>query len=80
MHHDNISMASSVSLGFGVAQDKRTRDVGLMLIDTSRPGWTVLHADCSNPRIDGKQGEQHSLWDLFKVPDVVSSASEFKAI
>ncbi len=51
---------------------KSNRDVGLMVIDTSRPGWTVLHADCNNAAIDGKQGEGQSLWDLFKVPDVVS--------
>ena len=46
-------------------------DVGLMVIDTSRPGWTVLHADCNSAAIDSKQGEGQSLWDLFKVPDVV---------
>jgi hypothetical protein len=50
---------------------KSNRDVGLMVIDTSRPGWTVLHADCNNAAIDSKQGEGQSLWDLFKVPDVV---------
>ena len=50
---------------------RKQRDVGLMLIDTSRPGWTVLHADCVNPRIDGSNAEQLSLWDLFKVPDIV---------
>lgn len=53
-------------------QEKRNRDVGLMVIDTSRPGWTILHADCNNPRIDAQQGEGQSLWDLLKVPDVVS--------
>ncbi len=42
-----------------------------MVIDTSRPGWTVLHADCNNAAIDCKNGEGQSLWDLFKVPDVV---------
>ena len=52
-------------------QEKRNRDVGLMVIDTSRPGWTILHADCSNPRIDAQQSEGQSLWDLLKVPDVV---------
>ena len=53
-------------------QEKRNRDVGLMVIDTSRPGWTILHADCNNPRIDAQQSEGQSLWDLLKVPDVVS--------
>ena len=55
---------------------KSNRDVGLMVIDTSRPGWTVLHADCNNAAIDGKQGEGQSLWDLFKVPDVVGHPPE----
>jgi len=54
---------------------KNHRDVGLMVEDTSQPGWTVLHADCNNPRIDGKQAEMQSLWDLFKVPDVVRPLS-----
>lgn len=58
---------------------KSNRDVGLMVIDTSRPGWTVLHADCNNAAIDGKQGEGQSLWDLFKVPDVASPESLFEA-
>ena len=54
------------------------RDVGLMLVDTSKPGWMVLHADCNNPRIDSRQAEGQSLWDMLKVPDVVSlSCSSF---
>ncbi len=57
-------------------QVKSNRDVGLMVIDTSRPGWTVLHADCNNAAIDSKQGEGQSLWDLFKVPDVVRHPPE----
>ena len=55
---------------------KSNRDVGLMVIDTSRPGWTVLHADCNNAAIDGKHGEGQCLWDLFKVPDVVRHPPE----
>ena len=51
----------------------RYRDVGLMVVDTSMPGWMVLHADCNNPGIDGRQAEGHSLWDKLKVPDVVSA-------
>ncbi|DBA75652.1 hypothetical protein WJX79_010067 [Trebouxia sp. C0005] len=58
---------------------KSNRDVGLMVIDTSRLGWTVLHADCNNAAIDGKRGEGQSLWDLFKVPDVASPESLFEA-
>lgn len=48
------------------------RDVGLMVVDTSQHGWTVLHADCNHPGIDGRQAEGHSLWDKLKIPDVVS--------
>ena len=47
-----------------------------MVIDTSRPGWTVLHADCNHAVLDGKQGEGQSLWDLFKVPAVVGHPPE----
>lgn len=48
------------------------RDVGLMVVDTSMPGWQVLHADCNNPCIDGRQAEGKPLWDKLKIPDVVS--------
>ena len=48
------------------------RDVGLMVVDTSKPGWMMLHADCNNPSIDGKNAEGQALWDRMKVPDVVS--------
>lgn len=49
------------------------RDVGLMVVDTSKPGWMVLHADCNNPCIDRGQAEGQCLWDKLKVPDVVSA-------
>ena len=42
-----------------------------MVVDTSKPGWMVLHADCNNPCLDSGQIEGHSLWDKLKVPDVV---------
>lgn len=51
----------------------RHRDVGLMVVDTSKPGWMVLHADCNNSCIDRGQIEGQSLWDKLKVPDVVSA-------
>lgn len=57
-----------------VALQMKHRDVGLMVVDTSKPGWMVLHADCNNPRIDSRQAEGQSLWDKLKVPDVVSTA------
>ena len=53
------------------------RDVGLMVVDTSQPGWTVLHADCNNPCIDGRQAEGQSLWDKLRIPDVVRSVVIF---
>lgn len=57
-----------------VGLQMKHRDVGLMVVDTSKPGWIVLHADCNNPRIDSRQAEGQSLWDKLKVPDVVSTA------
>ena len=52
------------------------RDVGLMVVDTSKPGWMMLHADCNNASIDGKNAEGQALWDRMKVPDVVRTALE----
>ncbi|KAL3151455.1 hypothetical protein ABBQ38_012460 [Trebouxia sp. C0009 RCD-2024] len=55
------------------------RDVGLMVVDTSQHGWTVLHADCNHPGIDGRQAEGHSLWDKLKIPDVANPGALFEA-
>ena len=45
---------------------------GLMLLDTSKGGWTILHSDSDIKRLDGKRTEGQYLWDVFSVPDVVS--------
>ena len=45
---------------------------GLMLLDTSKGGWTILHSDSDIKRLDAKRTEGQYLWDIFSVPDVVS--------
>lgn len=47
------------------------RQQGLMLLDTSQPGWRILHSDCDEPRLSPRRTEGQALWDVFAVPDVV---------
>lgn len=42
-----------------------------MLLDTSKPGWKILHADCEPLHLSRQHTEGQSLWDVFAVPDVV---------
>ena len=42
-----------------------------MLLDTSQPGWRILHSDCDEHRLSPRRTQGQALWDVFAVPDVV---------
>lgn len=52
---------------------------GLMLLDTSCGGWTILHSNCDSRQLDAKQTEGRYLWDIFTVPDVAQPEVLFEA-
>ncbi len=45
-----------------------------MMLDTSQPGWQILHADCDDQRLHAQRTEGRLFWDMFAVADVVRPA------
>lgn len=42
-----------------------------MMLDTSQPGWQILHCDCDDERLHADYTAGRSFWDIFAVADVV---------
>ena len=54
-----------------LAQVHPSKQQGLMMLDTSQPGWQILHSDCDDERLHAKYTAGRSFWDAFAVADVV---------
>ncbi|KAL0021497.1 hypothetical protein WJX77_000618 [Trebouxia sp. C0004] len=48
----------------------RSRQQGLMMLDTSQPGWPILHSDCDDQRLHAQRTDGQLFWDMFAVADV----------
>ncbi|KAA6422720.1 MAG: mixed lineage kinase, partial [Trebouxia sp. A1-2] len=47
-----------------------SKQQGLMMLDTSQPGWQILHCDCDDERLHADYTAGRSFWDIFAVADV----------
>lgn len=56
---------------YHIMQAAAGKQQGLMLLDTSKGGWSILHSDCDIKRLNAGRTEGRYLWDIFAVPDVV---------
>jgi hypothetical protein len=54
-----------------LAQIHPSKQQGLMLLDTSQPGWQILHSDCDDERLHAKYTAGRSFWEAFAVADMV---------
>ena len=45
-----------------------------MMLNTSQPGWPILHADCDDLRLHAQRPDGRLFWDMFAVADVVRPA------
>ena len=57
-----------------IAQAQRSKQQGLMIVDTGKQGWHILYSACDDERLDAKHTEEQPFWETFAAPDVVRPA------